>query len=78
MLLSEKEQEEIFKMTSTFKVPVGDELEQYIQSNYDEFYDEMDFKDSGEEEEEYFFVLVFDHQTLRVLPNWIDLFFLFL
>jgi hypothetical protein len=38
----------------------------------------MDFKDSGEEEEEYFFVLVFDHQTLRVLPNWIDLFFLFL
>jgi hypothetical protein len=56
MLLSEKEQEEIFKMTSTFKVPVGDELEQYFQTNYDEFYDEMDFKDSEEEGEgEYVF-----------------------
>jgi N6-adenosine-specific RNA methylase IME4 len=53
MRLSEKEQEEIFKMTSTFKVPTGDELEQYIQSNYDEFYDEMDFKDNSEDEDEF-------------------------
>jgi hypothetical protein len=57
MLLSEKEQEEIFKMTSTFKVPT-DEFEQYIHTNCEDFYDEMDFKNSSEEEEYGFFFLI--------------------